>query len=227
MTELTRNTAQQMSKEELKPFILKELNYKDFNICIFKCFNGYRDELNANVYYNDKYIDYVLYPDYVVNIHGDLNAYIEYINRTVKIKLFNLEDLKSIDNYSDFKNKYDYVWNIYDQVVDGVSTFNDNANKGAYKFYSEWHYFKNLETAKHYEKVKTDLFNLYKDSIQNNDEFLYKACVHEFYDHESPIDWDGMEPALNSLGINYKTLSSDKRAIVDKAYNYCCTHGSW
>ncbi len=226
-TQLKRNEAQEMSKEQLKPFIIKELSFKGFNICVFKCFNGYSEELNANVYYNDKYINYVLYPDYVVNIHGDLDAYVKYINRTVKIKLFNLKDLKTIKNYSDFKNKYDYIWNIYNQIVDGVSTFNDKANKKEYKFYSEWHYFKDLETAEHYKKVKNDLYDLYIDLIKNNNEFLYKACVHEFYNHESPIDWDGMEPALNSLGINYKSLSSEKQAIVDRAYKYCCENGSW
>ena len=58
-------------------------------------------------------------------------------------------------------------------------------------------------------------------------DILYKALVKEFYNHETPIDWDGWEPALNALGLSEKTLTTEQFKIASKAYNYVCANGTW
>ena len=63
--------------------------------------------------------------------------------------------------------------------------------------------------------------------MMKDGEKLYKALVYEFYNHETPIDWDGWEPALNALGLSEKTLTAEQYKIACKAYNYVCANGTW
>lgn len=79
-----------------------------------------------------------------------------------------------------------------------------------------------MTVKKHHDR----LYDLYDELLKDPDK-LYSALVFEFYNHETPIDWDGVEPALNALGLSEKTLTPEQVEIMERAYNYVCRHGTW
>ena len=111
------------------------------------------------------------------------------------------------------------------QLFESQSIYSDKPSKGyKFKFFSRL--YKNLEDAEVVKKYRDQLEDLYEEMIKDPD-ILYKALVKEFYNHETPIDWDGWEPALNALGLSEKTLTTEQLKIASKAYNYVCANGTW
>ena len=226
---LTRNELERMNETDAKKIALATLSLNGFNSYICKCFNGTFEELNCNTYYNGKYIDYITYPDYVHNIEG-LENYIEYCKKQLETKTFTDEALKSFTDYNDYNNKIDYIWNIMTQKYDCISLYDDRCNEvstDVYKYKCFMKIWRNKDELLFCKNAYLNLKELYNKRIIEDDKMLYKACVYEFYNHESPIDWDGMTPALNTLGIDYKALAPEKQAIVDKAYKYVCNSTNW
>ena len=225
---IKRSEAERLTYEEVKEIALDEVEYNGFKAVIYKCFNGYSEELNSNIYYFCKYIDYITYPDYVVNIHGDLAAYKKYVSKQLRIKCFSAKQLESVKNYADFSNKNDFIYNILPQLFDSVSIF--NMKQGEDKVYKYkaclTHYYKNKADADYVQNVHDCLHNLYDDMMKDPVKFR-EAVLREFYNHETPIDWDGMTPALNALGIRFNNLSNEFKAIVIDAYNECCNSHDW
>lgn len=221
---LKRSEAEAMNREQIESLCITKLEHNGFTTFIFEDDNGTMTELNALTFYGSKKIDYVTYPDYVNRIEG-LEAYIDYVKRQQAIKLLSFEDLNSVSNYDDYRKKIDFIYNIMPQLYDSQSIFDSGANKG-YKFKFFTRLYKNIKDAEKVKKYRDNLENLYQEMIKDP-EILYKALVHEFYNHETPIDWDGWEPALNALGLSEKTLTPEQLNIAAKAYNYVCANGTW
>lgn len=225
---LKRYEAENLSIEETRKIALAEIEYQGFVAIIFECMNTAYKEMNCNIFYGDKKINHITYPDYVVNIKDDLNAYKKYVKKQLKVKTYSVKQLKSIKNYQDFSNKLDFVFNIMPQLFDGVSIFNmkpGDDRKYPYKAVLT-HRFKNQYDANYVQGMHDHLHKLYKEMMKDPAKFR-EAVLHEFYNHETPIDWDGMTPALNALGINYNKLSDDFKALVNDAYRECCNSHAW
>lgn len=228
MENLTRNQAEQLTLQQAREIKLAEIEYQGFIAIIFEDYNTAFKEMNCNIYYGDKRIDYITYPDYVVNIKNNLGAYTRYVKKQLKIKTYSIKQLKSIKNYIDFRNKLDFVFNILPQLFDGVSVFSmkpGDDKKYPYKAILT-HRFKNESDAKYVQNLHDYLYKLYDEMMKDPVKFR-EAVLHEFYNHETPIDWDGMTPALNALGINYNKLSDEFKGLVIDAYNECCHSHAW
>ncbi len=226
---IKRNEFERLTEEQSKEIALATISKNGFNAYIGKCDNGTFEELNCNIYFNGKYIDYITYPDYVNNIKG-LENYIDYVNRQMDLKTYADDDLKDFKDYDDFRNKTDYIWNIMTQKYDCVSLYDDRVktlDTNIYKYKCFMKLWRNLDEAQYCKDIYENLKKLYFKKIIADDELLYNACVSEFYNHESPIDYDGISPAMNALGINYKALPVEKRNVIDRAYKYVCRHGNW
>ena len=221
---ITRQKAEAMTREEAKNIALSVLEHNGFITFIIEDDNGTMTELNALTFYGSKKIDYVTYPDYVNRIEG-LESYIDYVKRQQAIKLLSFEDLSSISDYDDYRKKIDFIYNIMPQLFESQSVFSDKPSKG-YKFKFFTRLYKNIEDAETVKKYRDQLENLYNDMMKDSEK-LYKALVYEFYNHETPIDWDGWEPALNALGLSEKTLTPEQYKTAQKAYNYVLHNGTW
>jgi hypothetical protein len=210
--------------------ILYTLNYKGFELVFFVDRNSVDSEYNFNCYYNGKYIDYVGYPDYVTYNKHDLIGYINYMKESIATKLFNFEDLETISNYNDYENKNSFIINILPQMFDSLSAYNDNFKdlKDLYPYVgSSWScYFKNKEDAQLTIKLDKKLNVLFNKVIINNKRNLYKAIVHEMFNHETPYEED-WESALNALGLSEKTLTPEQKQIAARAYSYVLRKCNW
>ena len=223
---ITRTQAEAMNRNEIESISIKRLDHNGFTTFIIKDVNsGNFEELNAFTFWGTKAIKYVTYPDYVNNIK-DLNSYIKYVKNQQREKLLNVQDLYSVTDYNDYRKKIDFLLNIFTQVFESASIFGDAFNKNYFKYKYFTKYYKNLEDAETIKKHHERLHSLYNELIKDPKK-LYDALVYEFYNHETPIDWDGVEPALNALGLSEKTLTPEQASVMARAYNYVCTHGSW
>lgn len=223
---ITREQAEAMTRKEIKSISLKQLSHNGFDTFIIKDINrAQKEEFNAFTFWGSKFIDYVTYPDYVNNIEG-FDNYVEYVKKQQREKLLNVQDLYSVKDYQDFRKKLDFLLNIFTQVFESKSIFSGEINKAYYKYKYFTKYYKNLEDANVIKKHHDRLYELY-DELLKDPEKLYQALVYEFYNHETPIDWDGVEPALNALGLSEKTLTPEQASIMAKAYEHVCSHGNW
>lgn len=211
--------------------ILLTLNYKGFELVFFVDKNSVDSEYNFNCYYNGKYIDYVGYPDYVSYSKHDLIGYINYMKEKITTKLFNFEDLETINDYNDYENKNDFINNILPQMFDSLSAYDNNFKelKALYPYSgASWsYYFKNEEDAQFTIKLYKTLKTLFNKVIINNKKNLYKAIVAEMFNHETPYEYDGGESALNALGLSKKTLTPEQKQIAARAYSYVLRRGNW
>lgn len=207
------------------------LKFKGFELVFFVDKNSVNSEYNFNCYYNGKYIDYVGYPDYVNYNKHDLIGYINYMKEKITTKLFNFEDLETISDYNDYENKNSFINNILPQMFDSLSAFDDNFKelKALYPYVgSSWcRRFKNKEDAQFTIKLYKTLKTLFNKVIINNKKNLYKAIVAEMFNHETPLEFDGGESALNALGLSEKTLTPEQKQIAARAYSYVLRHGNW
>lgn len=223
---ITRTQAEAMNRQQIEAIAIKRLDHNGFTTFIIKDINSANnEELNAFTFWGTKAINYVTYPDYVNNIK-DLDSYVAYVKKQQREKLLNVQDLYSVKDYQDFRKKLDFLLNIFTQVFESKSIFSGEINKAYYKYKYFTKYYKNLEDANVIKKYHDQLYELY-DELLKDPEKLYQALVYEFYNHETPIDWDGVEPALNALGLSEKTLTPEQASIMAKAYNYVCSHGTW
>lgn len=219
----TRNEIEKMTESQIKEIALYTINQNNFTSYIVEAYNGTFNELTCNTYYNSKYIDYITYPDYVHNIKG-LEAYIKYVKKQLSEKTFNDAELTIIKSYKDFRNKIDYIINIMPQKFESISIYNINANNTNYKYKAVSNLFKYEQDAIKICESYENLKELYFNKLLSDDAFLNEACIYEFYNHESPIDWEGIKPAMRTIGLNYNNLPSEKKIIINNAYKYVCNN---
>lgn len=227
----TREEVEGLPKDAISN-ILFTLNYKGFELVFFvDCNRGNNSEYNFNCYYDGRYIKYVDYPDYVSYGKHDLSGYIKYIQKKITTKLFNFEDIETLNDYNDYQSKKDFVINILPQMFDSVSSYDHNFEniKSAYLYTgSSWsYYFKNKEDAQLTTKLYVKLRTLFNKVIIKNKKNLYKAIVSEMFNHETPYNWDGWEPALNALGLSEKTLTAEQKQIAARAYKHVLNAIDW
>lgn len=164
----TREEIEGLPKDAINN-ILFTLNYKGFEIVFFVDCNRGGSEYNFNCYYNGRYIKYVDYPDYVSYGKHDLSGYIEYIQKKIITKLFNFEDIETLNNYNDYQNKHDFIINILPQMFDSLSTYAPNFEniKHLYPYSgSSWcYYFKNEDDAQLTTKLCVKLRSLFNKVI--------------------------------------------------------------
>lgn len=226
----TRAEVEGLPKEAVEN-ILFTFVYKGFEFVFFVDNNGTSSEYNFNCYYNGKYIDYVGYPDYVSYNKHDLNGYIKYMQEKAKTKLFEFKDIEMLNDYKDYQNKNDFIINILPQMFDSLSGYDSNFEnlKDLYPYSgASWSYkFKNEADAQLTIKLHVKLHTLFNKVIIKDKKNLYKAIIAEMFNHETPYDWDGWEPALNALGLSTKTLTFEQQQIAERAYSYVLRHGNW
>ena len=139
---LKRFEAEAMNRSEIEAIAITRLDHKGFTTFIIEDDNGTFKELNAFTFWGINKIDYVTYPDYVNNIKG-IEAYKRYVKRQQDIKLLSFDDLKTLKNYDDFRNKIDFIYNIMPQLFESQSIYSDKPSKGyKFKFFSRL--YKNL-----------------------------------------------------------------------------------
>lgn len=221
---MTRAQAEAMTRQEAENNALSVLNHNGFTTIIIKDLNSVGEELNALTFWGLMKIDYITYPDYVNNIKG-LEAYIEYVKKQQEIKLLSISDLYSVKDYDDYRKKIDFIYNIMPQLFKSQSVFSDKPSKG-YKFKFFTRLYKNMEDALTVKSHRDRIEDLYQEMMKDSEK-LYKALVYEFFNHETPIDWDGWEPALNALGLSEKTLTPEQLKTAQRAYNYVLHNGTW
>ena len=221
---MTRVQAEAMTRQGAENNALSVLNHNGFTTFIIKDLNSAGEELNALTFWCLMKIDYITYPDYVNNIEG-LEAYIQYVKKQQENKLLSFDDLNSVKDYEDYRKKIDFIYNIMPQLFASQSIFSDQPSKG-YKFKFFTRLYKNIEDAETVKKWRDKIEDLYQEMMKDGEK-LYKALVYEFFNHETPIDWDGWEPALNALGLSEKTLTPEQFKIAQKAYNYVLHNATW
>ena len=221
---MTRVQAEAMTRQGAENNALSVLNHNGFTTFIIKDLNSAGEDLNALTFWCLMKIDYITYPDYVNNIEG-LEAYIQYVKKQQENKLLSFDDLNSVKDYEDYRKKIDFIYNIMPQLFASQSIFSDQPSKG-YKFKFFTRLYKNIEDAETVKKWRDKIEDLYQEMMKDGEK-LYKALVYEFFNHETPIDWDGWEPALNALGLSEKTLTPEQFKIAQKAYNYVLHNATW
>lgn len=222
---LTRNEANAMNERAIKNIALETINHKGYTSYIYKCFNGSFEELNCSTFYDGISIDCVAYPDYVERIEG-LENYVEYVKRILNKKCFNVEDLKTINDYQDYKNKFDFLLNIYCQTIEAKSMYKPDVDTKVYKYRFSIYLFKYESDIENFKKLLKTLEDEF-DKKMKNKVFFKSAVKYEMFNHETPINWDGWTPALESLGINYNKLSDEFKEIVNIAYKEVCREVEW
>lgn len=235
MNILTRNEFEQLTEQQSQQKALKVITLNGFTSYIGEDDNGSFIEMNCNTYYNGKRIDYITYPDYVVNIKNDLDKYSKYILKQLKIKTFTTSQLKGVKDYNDYENKRSYIFNIMPQLFDSISIFNSQKDlqkkrikASDYKYRGcITHLFKNKDEAEFLNKALIDIEKLYNKVIYNDIGKFEKAVIYEMFNHETPIDWDGWTPALNALGITYEQCDSEHKKAIQRAYKYVCDVHGW
>ena len=133
------------------------------------------------------------------------------------------------DISKDFRNKLDFVWNILVQTFTSATIFyiNEKDKPETYPYKALTRTFKNKEDAILCAELNKSVQALHFEKMASDDEYLESACVYEFYNHETPYDWDGLEPALNSLGLSQKTLTDRQKKIINRAYHKVVANGNW
>lgn len=211
----------EITEKEASIIALKKIEYKGYNAYICKCFNGFAEELNTVTFFNGIKIKYLTNPNYVVN-KKTLEDYIIYVEKQLKIKCYDNEELKTISNYEDYKNKLDFIINILYQTLEGVTIYNSKYNEKDYPYHSCL--FCNFKTKENTLKYNELFFNLKKafNEKMKEEDFFTSAIEIEMYNHESGISWEGFTPALDSLGIEFEKLDNKFQNIVLEVYKKVC-----
>lgn len=225
----TRNEVENMTRKEAAANALYNFKTKNLiNSYIIECFNGSFNELYCISFFNDKKINYLVYPDYVENKKG-LDQYKEHCINKLNNKIFTIEELKTIENYQDYEEKRSFIWNIMCQFYDTISLYDEKVNEidtNIFHYKCFMKLWSSLEDLRFVKSLYLNLETLYTELIRDDKKF-YDALVYEMFNHESPIDWDGVEPALNALGLTLKGLTQNQLNIVNKAYKYVCNAVNW
>ena len=223
---ITRNEFERLTEQKAQKIALKKIEYKDYNAYISKCFNGTFEELNTITFYNGLIIKYITYPDYVVN-KKTFDDYVAYVEKMLKEKCFDLDELNTINNYNDYTNKFDFINNRLYQTLEGVTIFNEKFNKKDYPYRGGIiQFFKTEKAALDYKEYYSKLKKAFNEKMQD-ESFFASAIEYEMYNHESAISWEGYTPALESLGLDYKKLDTKFQNIIDTVYKKVCNSVEW
>lgn len=217
---------EKMNEFQINEIALEKISHKGFNSYIVKDNNGNFEELNCITFYNGEKIKYVCNIDYVANVKGLVN-YIEYCKKELNKKLFTKEDVKTISNYTDYRNKVDFVCNRYYQVLGGKTIYSDNVDIKKYKYKYSIFLFDKEENLNEFIKTYDLLKLIFKNKMELDKQFFKSAVKYEMFNHESPIDYDGWNSALSALGIRYKDLDDEYKIIVKETFKEVCNAIEW
>lgn len=177
---ITRNEFERLTEQEAQKIALKKIEYKGYNAYISKCFNGTFEELNTITYYSGIIINNITYPDYVNNIKT-FDDYVVYVEKMLKEKCFNTDELNIINDYKDYKNKFDFIQNIFYQTLEGTTIFNKKFNKNDYPYSSSiFHSFKTEKAALQYRENYFKLENAFNKKMKDEN-FFAKAVEYAMY----------------------------------------------
>lgn len=215
------------SEQFTKAHALECFAVKGLDVYLFEDMNTAGAEYNCNIYLKGKLIKYLTYPDYVENIPHNLKAYKNYVIKCINKKVYALDELRTVGDYKDFTNKRDFIYNIYPQYFDSISVFDENASEkikaGGYKYRAFTNVYKNKSDALAWIDARNILEKAYSNKL-NDDKWLFDAVFNEMMNHESPIDWDGYQPALDALGIKETPKNTH---IIQAAYKKACHAVDW
>ena len=220
-----RNEVKKMSEKQVQEIALKHISYCGFDCYIVEDNNGTFDEYNLFTFFRGKPIEYVAHPDYVVNVPHKLEDYVTWVEKHLKSKLYDDSDLFTFNTYREFDERRDFIVNIYCQEFDSHSYFEEGLTEEMTKnwYFAPMRWFVDKEGFETYKGARVQMYKKYKEKMEEP-EFFKEACIYEMFNHESAIDWDGFEPALDALGLSYKNLSKEKQILVDEAFAYVCKH---
>ena len=136
-------------------------------------------------------------------------------------KIFSYKELEQGDfsSYGDYKNKLYFIMNYLPETVNFRScwTAENKDNKNCkYKMPLIYGYFEKEEEGKKISDLLIKLESNFTKEFLTNDELFIRAVKYELANHEFIITGD-VEPALDSLGLKWETLSKHHQSLVIKA----------
>ena len=202
---LTEAEAKEMAEDML---VIKEHN------CYFIDFKGYFG-YSVVVFKNNHQIDGV--NDYELH-HKDMTKEEmrkRYIDRVNHMVFTESEIAEPIKDYTDYQVKSYYLHNYYAEQVDNVSMFHifrndeeeaefDRKVKGMYRNNIGFCYTNDLEfNNRHWEL--NQILEKRKDEMKNSYDYWYKAFLHEMWNHEYGINYQGNWDVLSCFynGVKY------------------------
>lgn len=204
-----------MNEEEIKDIAIEQLDFLGHDVYF--------------VDFGDKYFKYsmIVFKNNIMlksinnyNLHNqDLNdnettLRKRYIKK-IKDKVFTLEELKEIENYKEFRNKTDYIYNSLTTSMNAISHFSNADKTGLIECKSTFHYYRNEEDKR---TVNELILNLYKMHIKkyNKDMAYFREFIScELANYEAGLSGD-YRHALNMNGIFIKDLSEKQLSVLNQ-----------
>lgn len=214
-----------LTEDEARKMALETLPVKGHTVFLldFPGYFGY----SAVVFLNHRHIyyanDYELHHSYMESREALRTWYVETMNN----KLFTEEELTGpVADYHDYTRKSYYLRNYYSMASENVSIFGDYTTEAkraagrektkdmtyspaALKYYADPAFASRLE----------GLFAILeenKDRASHSYEWLYQAFLHEMFNHEYGINWQGNYDVLSAvLGPIHYEENDDLSAYFD------------
>lgn len=232
-----------LKEEEAKAMTSDTEIIKGFNV-YFIDFEGYF-KYSAIVYGNGRQIRHAnRYELHFTSYNGDkekLRAL--YIKQLKKMLYTEKELLKPVKNYDDYEKKRYFLCNYYPLQFDYISIFfigsdEERASlqeKTKNMFYSApaLAYFNDAETVEKIDKLYIKLQEE-REKVQTSYNYMYTAFLHELWNHEYIINWQGDWDVFSCFGrvkyadnkgpadyMNELNFNDDqKRAFYDARADY-------
>lgn len=142
-------------------------------------------------------------------------------------KLFRLADCTNASNYSDYRNKCDYLRDIYPKKWDSVSIFQIGSEKAEhkeeYKYLSHvcFHWFREEEVVDWLQCTKDKLEKSWHNKLMKDKDLFRQALKYELWDYEVCISYDYSD-AIKSLGFTEDNLTDWQQAILQEEFRKVC-----
>lgn len=210
-----------ITEEQAKATTFKTIKIKDFE-GYFIHTQGYYGIVFL-IYKNNRlvYIDEQLHYNHIKSNKELFTTMIKKANR----ELFtNKELMEDITDYTDYTQKINFLNNYFQKTCESVSIYDSITEEQEKSWYLapfiSFCYYKNITD---YEKLKTMYEHLktqHKQRLVTNSKYFRDAISYELYNHE--VIYGGYEQycnALDTLGLNTKTLTQQQNKIVNEEYN--------
>lgn len=198
-----------LKEEEAKAMTSDTVIIKGFNV-YFIDFEGYF-KYSAIVYGNGRQIRHAnRYELHFTSYNGDkekLRAL--YIKQLKKMLYTEKELLKPVKDYDDYEKKRYFIANYYPLQFEYISIFfiGSDEERAAIQaqtksmFYSAaaLAYFKDAETAEKIDNLYKKL-NEEREKSETSYKYMYKAFLHELWNHEYIINWQGDWDVFSCFG---------------------------
>lgn len=216
---------EKITEAEAEKMALATETIKEHNI-YFVDFGG-AFGYSALVFKNNHHICYA--NDYQLHHNGKSK---EELNQIYKDKLNNIlfteaEILEPLKSYDEYSRKSYFIRNYYGMQQDYITIFCMNLTKGQEQERSDriknmvfnsaaFGYYDDEEFVKHHVWLK-DKLEEQKAKMSDDYEYQKNAFLHEMYNHEYGINWQGDYDVLSAFGrINYTEAENDLQQYFEQ-----------